>query len=629
LRIPPEKIEEVRLSSDIVTLIGGFVALKKRGKNFLGLCPFHQEKTPSFTVSAEKQMYHCFGCGKGGNIFTFLMETEKISFIEAVRTLAEKAGITLPQYQPGGGEEGDKPNLQEELYNICRAAAVQFHENLFNTVEGKLALEYFKHRGFSEETIKKFGLGYSMNGWDTFVQYMKSQEISMERLEQAGLARRRDDGSHYDYFRGRAMFPIFSRTGRVIGFGARKIREDDAVSGKYINSPETPIYSKSRSLYGLFQSKEVIREKEYAILVEGYADLISMYQAGIKNVVASSGTALTKDQIKLVGDYAKKIVITYDADSAGSKAALRGVDLIIEEGLEVRIAELPEGHDPDTFVREKGLKSFEELIDNSVSFIDYVANTYEQAGKLETPEGQAETVRAIVQIIAKINDELKRDFYIKQIAEKYKLTEPTLYRELRKYLPQSAAQAYRQGARALPDSQIVPVVNHQLADMPREIPIAERDLIHAMLDGGLDVVRMVYDLVSAEEFAHPQSRQMVEMLFHQLMEGVPVDPSALIDQIEDEKLRSAIADIVFSRYQLSRQTDAERFKEVDPKILAHDAIIFLKVDHIGKALVETRKKMREAAGHGEDSIPYMEEIKKLEAEIRELKSGKIVLEGEE
>jgi DNA primase len=629
LRIPPEKIDEIRLSSDIVTVISGFVALKKRGKNFLGLCPFHQEKTPSFTVSAEKQMYHCFGCGKGGNVFTFLMETEKISFIEAVRTLAEKAGIVLPQYQSGGGEEDEKPNLQEELYNICRAAAVHFRENMFETVEGKMALEYFKHRGFSEETIKKFGLGYSMNGWDVFVQYMKSQEVPMERLEQAGLARKRDDGSNYDYFRGRAMFPIFSRTGRVVGFGARKIREDDAVSGKYINSPETPVYSKSRILYGLFQSKEEIREKEYAVLVEGYADLISMYQAGIRNVVASSGTALTKDQIKLVRDYAKKIVITYDADSAGSKAALRGVDLIIEEGLEVRVVELPEGHDPDTFVREKGAKAFQELIDNSISFIDYVANTFEQAGKLETPEGQAETVRALVQIIAKINDELKRDFYIKQIAERYKLTEPTLYRELKKYLPQSGAQAYRQGARALPDSQIVPVVNHQLADMPREIPIAERDLIHAMLDGGLDVVRMVYDLVSPEEFSHPHSRLMAEMLFHQLMEGIPIDASALIDQIEDERLRSTIADIVFAKYQLSRQWNPELIEEANPLIVARDAIVGLKKRQIEREMEDNQQQLKAASSRGENINQYLERHEQLREEKKKLESGKIILEEDD
>ncbi|MFI5253524.1 MAG: DNA primase [Bacteroidota bacterium] len=625
MRIPPEKIDEVRLSSDIVTIIGGFVALKKRGKNFLGLCPFHQEKTPSFTVSAEKQMYHCFGCGKGGNVFTFLMETEKISFIEAVKTLAEKAGILLPTYQ---SEQGDKPNLQEELYNVCRQAGLMFHQNLYETVEGKLALEYFKHRGFSDETIKTFGLGYSMNGWDTLVRTMEAQQIPMERLEQAGLARKRDDGSYYDYFRGRAMFPIFSRTGRAVGFGARKILEDDMIAGKYINSPETPIYSKSRSLYGLFQSKEAIRDAEYAILVEGYADLISMYQAGIQNIVASSGTALTKEQIKLVGDYAKKIVVTYDADSAGSKAALRGVDLIIEEGLEVRVAELPEGHDPDSYVREKGAKTFQSLIDSSISFIDYVAETYEHQGKLETPEGQAETVRALVQIIAKINDELKRDFYIKQIADKYKITEPTLHREMKKNLSQSGLKGYSQTTHSSPDRQIVPVAINHTAGVPSEIPSGERDLIHSMFDGGLEVVRMAYDLVNPIEFTHPQSRQMAEILFHQLMEGIPIDPSSLINQIEDEKLRNAIAAIVFSRYQLSRQTDTERFKDIDPKILAHAAIIFLKIDHIGKAIVETRKKMREAAIHGEDSIPFIKEMKKLEAELRGLKHGKIVLSSD-
>jgi DNA primase len=327
VRIPPEKIDEIRNATDIVDLVGAFVKLKKRGKNFIGLCPFHTEKTPSFNISSDRQMYHCFGCGVGGNVFTFVMEYEKISFTEAVHSLAEKAGIVLPAYTEASDVEASE---QEELYNICKIAGLFFYSCLTETTEGKFALEYFANRGFTNDTIRIFGLGYAPNSWGAFLKHAEEKKIPCAFLEKAGLIRKREDGSYYDYFRGRAIFPIFSVSGRVIGFGARKIREDDPL-GKYINSPETPIFNKSKVLYGLFHSKEAVREQDKAILVEGYADLISSYQAGVKNIVASSGTALTQEQIQLIKRYTKNITIVYDADSAGSQATLRGVDLILNK----------------------------------------------------------------------------------------------------------------------------------------------------------------------------------------------------------------------------------------------------------------------------------------------------------
>ncbi len=257
MRISDEKIEEVRSASDIVDVISAYVPLKKRGKSYVGRCPFHQEKTPSFTVSAEKQVYHCFGCGAGGNVFGFVMQFEKVSFVEAVRSLAERAGIVIPTGRPDDPASGE----YEALYSAARSAGVYFHENLVQTVEGRLGLEYLKHRGLVDETIRKFGLGYSMNGWDGLVKQAQKQGLDLDVLDRAGLLVRRDDGTgFYDRFRGRIMIPIFLPSGRTIAFGARKLREDDPL-GKYINSPETPIYNKSAVLYGLSHSKEAIREK--------------------------------------------------------------------------------------------------------------------------------------------------------------------------------------------------------------------------------------------------------------------------------------------------------------------------------------------------------------------------------
>ncbi len=371
MRIPPEKIEEIRSANDIVEVVSQHVRLKKRGKNYVGLCPFHQEKTPSFTLSSEKQVYHCFGCGKGGNVFTFVMEFEKVSFTESVRSLAERAGITVSYTEV----DREQQNEIESLYNACRFAGLHFYINLTKTDEGRTALEYFHQRGFSDETIRTFGLGYSSNSWDGLVLRSRDEGIKREDLLKAGLIRTREDGSDYDYFRGRAMFPIFSTSGRVVGFGARKLREDDPL-GKYINSPETPIYNKSRILFGLFHSKDAVRAEDNALMVEGYADLISLFQAGIQNVVASSGTALTEEQVQLISRYSKKLTLVYDADSAGSNATLRGMDIAFAQDLDVSIVELPEGEDPDSFVRKSGGKEFRTLLGQSMSFIDFKAKQF-------------------------------------------------------------------------------------------------------------------------------------------------------------------------------------------------------------------------------------------------------------
>jgi DNA primase len=614
VRIPPEKIEDVRNTTDIIDLIGGFVKLKKRGKNYLGLCPFHGEKTPSFNVSADRQMYHCFGCGVGGNVFTFVMEYEKVSFVEAVRSLAEKAGIVLPSTT---SESDQAASEQEQLYEVCRMAARFFYDSMTETSEGKLALEYFrKVREFSDDTIRAFGLGYSPNSWDALIKYAHEKSISPEVLEKAGLARKREDGSHYDYFRGRAMFPIFSSTGRVLGFGARKLREDDPISGKYINSPDTLIYNKSKLLYGIAQSKEAIREAENAILVEGYADLISVFQAGIKNAVASSGTALTEEQIVLISRYSKTITIIYDADSAGSKAALRGVDLVLEKDLDVKVAALPEGEDPDSFVKKNGGDVFRELIVNAVSFVDFIALTYERQGKFDSPEGQAQVVRSIVQTIAKMKDELKRNFYIKHVAEKYKLYESTLYRELEKHLGNSRREHQRVSSQQPATHTEQENGEQRIPSQAIEIPAAERDLIHAMLDGGSDVINLIFQHIHLEDFSHPVSRTLVANLLHRLEEGETVDPNTLVNDIEDAKQRRFIAETVFSKYQLSKAWDDSglQTEEADPRKLAADALVVLRRNMVDAMMKENLRLQREARSRGEDTASYGEQTKQLAEE---------------
>jgi DNA primase len=618
MRIPDQKIEEIRSAIDIVDVIGAVVRLKKRGKSYVGLCPFHTEKTPSFTVSAEKQMFHCFGCGVGGNVYTFVMELEKVSFVEAVRSLGEKAGIPIPEQ---GSDQSRDDSIHEELYNACRIAGLFFYRSLSDSQEGKAALEYFRKRGFKEETIKAFGLGYSPNSWDALIKHAADHGISPAILEQAGLLRKREDGSVYDYFRGRAMFPIFSTTGRVAGFGARKMREDDPL-GKYINSPETPIYNKSRILYGVFQAKEAIREREAAILVEGYADLISVFQSGIKNVVASSGTALTVEQIQLIHRYTSTIILVYDADSAGSKAAIRGADLILENGLEVRVVKLPQGEDPDSFVRTNGGEAFAAMVDSAVSFLEFVADAYAAEGKLGTPEGQAETVRTLIRSISRIPDELKRNVYIKYLSEKYKLYESMLHRELerirvkdRTYTP---AQAQRSGEKVTVRNDSA---RSQASAGSPVIPVAERDLLHAMLDGGTEVIRFVFDQISLDDLSHPLTSSLAAILIDAMEEGRSVEPQSIVTELDREDHRQFVSTIVLSRYSISRKWEESHGGTLSGEAMqiARDAILAIRKDLLLGRLRKNEQEMKEAIARGEDPGPYLEknsELTRIKKELR-------------
>lgn len=609
MRIPEQKIDEIRSSSDIIDVISAVVRLKKRGKNYIGLCPFHQEKTPSFTVSAEKQMFHCFGCGKGGNVFTFVMEIEKVSFVEAVRSLAERAGITVTTESTGGPRQTEF----EELFAASKFAARQFHANL-QSPEGKAALDYFHMRGFTDATIATFGLGYAKNSWDGLLTAAQQEGIPTGHLLKAGLIRTREGGGgEYDYFRGRAMFPIFSPTGRVIAFGARKMREDDPIQGKYINSPETPIYNKSRVLYGLFQSKEAIRSEETALMVEGYADLISLFQAGVQNVVASSGTALTEDQVRLVGKFARNLTLVYDADSAGSQAALRGLDIALEQGLDVRIASLPQGDDPDSFVRKHGAGEFRALVDRAVSFIDFKAGMYAARGRFSTPEGKTEAVRSIVQSIAKIGDELKRNFFVKEVADKYQIYESVLYRELERWVPRDRPPVRGEFAPQRRQAQnVVPAA--------AALPAAERDILKLVCEGRTDIINEVFAHVSVDDLTDVRVRRLVQMSLDRLENTGTVDSSALVNEIEDPELKGVLTDVLLSKYEISKgwKSMEVEIEEPDPHRVARAAVATIRRKALQRELEENQNLLKQAKQSGKDTRPFIERHQELDRALRDL-----------
>jgi len=617
MRIPDDKVDEVRNATDIVDVISALVRLRKRGKSYVGLCPFHQEKTPSFTVSADKQMYHCFGCGVGGNVFTFLMERDKLSFVEAVRVLAERAGITLPA--EGSAESGENSE-QEQLFELTRLAGLHFHDNLVNSVEGNLALEYFLHRGFTESTVRKFGLGYAMNSWDDLLGFARREKIEPALLDKAGLVVRREDGSgYYDRFRGRAVFPIFSTNGRTIAFGARKLREDDPL-GKYINSPETPIYSKSRVLYGLSLAKEAIRDREFALLVEGYADLITVFQAGFENIVASSGTALTVEHIQLLSRYARRITLVYDADSAGSKATLRGGDLILEHDLDVRVAELPAGEDPDSFVRKNGAKAFHGLLEGAVSFLDFRAQQLHAEGLFSTPEGKAQAIRQLVETVARVKDELKRTFFLKRLSEKYDVYESVLARELERVLAKRGATSRMERP---PDRQVQPAKPPagQSSQTPdTSLPAPERDLLRLLLEYGDPMAEFVFQRLDPDALTARASREIMSTIRKHWEAGGQWDAGTLLGEFPAPELRGLVSELSMQRHELSKGWSAAGSDPPppDPWIIARDCIVMLKSRGLERRIAELYRSMKDAELRGETISVYQQEILDLQREKQQL-----------
>ena len=432
MRIPDHIIEQIRHDTDIVELISDFVALKKRGRNYLGLCPFHSEKTPSFNVLPEKGIFKCFGCGKGGDAITFIREHQKMSYVEAVKLLAERLGITLAE-EVGENAQGEH-NRYENAYNALRFAGNFFYKNLYADL-GAEALEYVRLRGFSEETVKKFALGFAPDSFNATMTELKALGVSEEALSDAGLVGKKEEtGRVYDRFRGRLMFPIQNPTGRVIGFGGRRMSDEDKTAAKYLNSPQSLVYNKSEVLYGIFQAKDALRQLGYGILVEGYADLLSVHQAGFQNVVASSGTALTKEQLRLLTRFCKKLKIVYDSDKAGVNAALRGLDIAVAEGFDVEIVRLPEGDDPDSIIQRDGAEAFQHKLDSALSLVDFKGEVFREQGLLSTPTGKAEAVRSMMETIAKVPDRIKRDFMIQSVAMRFALREEDLYAELTQIL---------------------------------------------------------------------------------------------------------------------------------------------------------------------------------------------------
>jgi len=622
MRIPENKIEEIRATANAVDIISEYVQLRKRGKNYVGLCPFHNEKTPSFTVSDEKQIFHCFGCHTGGNVFKFLMEYKKISFVEAVQEIAEQLGIPL-EYQESAGYE-EQQTEQETLYDINTEAAKYFLNNLLNDAEGEGVRKYLQERNIKTQTIRAFGLGYTLRGWENFINFAKGKTIDLDRAVKLGLIGKSDDGRYYDKLPGRLIFPIFSPNGRVVAFAGRIIDPEEK-GAKYINSPESLIYSKSKILYGLSFAKDEIRRLNKAILVEGYMDLISLYQSGVKNVVAVSGTALTDDQVQLLSRYTKDVVLLFDSDTAGIKASMRSIEVLLKQDMEVKIVSLPEGEDPDSYVNKFGKDKFDDLMKIAENFIEYQTRYYDSLGKLEDPASAAEAIRDLVKSLMLIRDELKRNLLIKNIAKKFNLREKLLENELNKIISRESKRrppVVRSSEKEKAEKEGL----ERIIDEGKTDPLLynlEKELIKLLFDGQKSIIKFISKNISAEDFNIEVHQQLASLVFENVGDKELISASNLIGEIKDEELEMYIREITFEPHSISTNWE-ERNPGMTPEMIMQkytkDIVLKFKLFKIDRQIKENHNKI-ESADKEEDVLQLMVSNKELEEEKKALKEN--------
>lgn len=568
--ITKESIDKVYDAIRVEEVIEDFVQLKRAGSNFKGLSPFSNEQTPSFMVSPAKQIWKDFSSGKGGNAIAFLMEHEHFSYVEAIRYLAKKYNIELEETQ-SSDEEQQKNNEKESLYIVSEFARDYFQKILLDNEEGKaIGKTYFKERGFSDETIKTFQLGYSPNEWQAFTEEALKKGYKLEYLNKTGLTIVKEN-KKYDAFRGRVMFPIHSMSGRVLGFGGR-ILTNDKKTAKYLNSPESDIYHKSKILYGIFYAKQHIAKEDNCYLVEGYTDMIQMYQKGIKNVVASSGTALTSEQIRLIHRLTSNITILYDGDSAGLRASIRGVDLILEQGMNVRICTFPDGEDPDSFSKNNSLIKIKEYLDkNTQDFIRFKASILVDESKND-PLKRAQTIRDMIGSISKIPDAIKREVYIRECASIMNISEEVLFTSLAQIGKQQIQQADRDFKKQ--NKNIQPYKNQTLIEV-NPLVFLEKDLIkHLLLYGAKECIfediRLFYDEKGEEETkVFQQKLKVFEKFFLELQ----------TDEIELSTPNfKNIFKLILDKYKENENFNINRYINEMPIELAQEVAVILAED---------------------------------------------------
>ncbi len=590
--IRKETIQNITDAARIEEVVGDFVSLKKRGVNYIGLCPFHNEKTASFTVSPAKGFFHCFGCGKGGSSIDFIIQHEHLSYPEALKYLAEKYNIEIID-QIQTAEEKQMQSEIESLYSVVTFAQKHFSENLFQTDEGiAIGLTYFTERGFNKDIIRKFQLGFCPPAWDDLTKVAIDNGYKEEYLVKTGLTIKKDDGGHYDRFRDRVIFPIHNLSGRVVGFTGR-ILTSDKNKPKYVNSPESEIYNKGKTLYGIFMAKSAIVSQNNCFLVEGNTDVISLFQAGVENVVASSGTALTTDQIRLIKKFTPNITILYDGDEAGIKASLRGIDMVLEEGMNVKIVLFPQGEDPDSYARKHDSTEIKQFInDNSVNFILFKTRLLLDEAQHD-PIKKAELIKEIVRTISLVPDAIHRSTYIRECSEVMQIQEQSLWNELNRII----RKRYKKDVadKSGPDSdhnwdEIPEVTEYtaekQIVQDPFESILQERYLIWLLINFGQEelnldvpisdypdkfetitvlVANYIRQILTDEEFVFSDEKlqKIYNEYFVQQDDAEALGPINLISHSDPDISKTSI-EILSQKYHLSDRWQ-EKYKIFTPR----------------------------------------------------------------
>jgi len=571
--------EKVKQQADIVRVIGEYVRLRKTGQNFSGLCPFHQEKTPSFSVHPVKQMYYCFGCHEGGDVFKFIMQIERCEFPDAVRTVAEKCGIAIPRAGARSPEERRQNQQRTSLVDMHRDAAAFFARQLHQSPEGKVAFAYLEDRGLDREAMTRFGLGYSPGTGDALLRALK-QKYPEKMLEASGLFSRDQGGRMYDRFRRRIMFPIANDSGKIIAFGGRSMGDD---MPKYLNSPETPIYSKSNVLYHLDRAKEGIRHSDFAILVEGYMDAIAVARAGISHVVASCGTSLAEPQIKLLGRFTRRVVVNYDADNAGQIAAERSLALLLEKEFDVRVLTLPGGADPDQYLKEKGAEAYRQVLSVAPTYLDYLIARALQMNR-STASGKLAAINFLMPYVQRVPSALLRSEWASRISAELRVDEPVLREALRR------AAAERRGE-VRPKAELL---------TPAIVP-AERRLMQMLAEPNSIRERLAREIAENQLHHGLESEKIFEILIAGAESGQALDASALAEVLKESE-RKMLFEALFENSQTANWDEAE------------SCLAVLRQRTVSRELVEELADLQKKI---ESKIPF-DELKHLLARRQEL-----------
>ncbi len=586
VRYSDELIDEIRNSNDIVDVISQYVVLKRSGRNFFGLCPFHKEKSPSFSVSPDKQIFHCFGCGVGGNVIHFVSKIENLDFRATLELLAERSGINLPTLE--NGQDSDRLRLKEKVYQINKFTAQYFHENLYKP-NAKQAQEYVKKRKLDNNTLKTFSIGFSTN-FDELYKALKKQGFSDEEILASSLVSKSQKGQFYDKFKSRLMFPIKDIQDRVIAFGGRVL--DDS-KPKYINSPENIVYSKGRQLFGLNVAKKSGNNK--IIIVEGYMDAISLYQRGITNVVASLGTALTEAQGRLLRKYASQIIIGYDSDGAGQAATMRGMEILQNLGCDIRILQLDgDAKDPDEYIIKYGSGRFEKCVENAISLVEFKVKTLKNTLKIQTASDKIKFLNEIVKILSKVDNNIEREIYIDKISKEYNISKEAIYAESNKM-----SNSNNQGIKVL--QKPIGIRNVSKKNNNEEISEAllkrENMIISLLINPEINAYEQISKKIRPEDFKQEQNRKIATKLYEHFEKG---DSNNILDLFQEEELINHITSIMADDFEIS-----------DNKKAIEDLLNLYEKEKLIDEKSKIIKKL-------EDKSLSVEESKNLEKELSEI-----------